>query len=106
MAMTRVLVDKIVDADVVKDGRPCYCPATEFNLPKHLFFFDSCDELKEFLEDLYIVQGAIKYHDLRLVDTPIDTDALSLVANRPNGQVRQLGWCYNTPADALVNSED
>lgn len=106
MAMTRVLVDKVVDVDVVKDGRPCYCPATEFNLPKHLFFFDSCAELKGFLEDLYIVQGAIKYHDLRLVDTPIDTEALSLVANSPNGQVRLLGWCYNTLVELFKESDD
>lgn len=106
MPMTRAMVDRVVDADVVKDGRPCYYPVTEFNLPKNLFFFDSCAELKEYLEDLYIVQGAIKYSNLRLVEVPFENDALSLVANRPNGEVRHLGWCYNTPANALVKSED
>lgn len=106
MPMTRAMVDVVIDSDIVKDGRPCYCPVTEFSLPKHLFFFDSCTELKEYLEDLYIVQGAIKYSNLRLVEVPIEVDALSLLANRPNGEVRHLGWCYNTPADALVKSED
>lgn len=106
MPITRAMVDIVKDSDIVKDGRPCYCPVTELSLPKHLLFFDSCTELKEYLEDLYTTQGAINYRNLRLAEVPIEVDALSLLANRPNGEVRHLGWCYNTPANALVKSED
>lgn len=106
MSMTRAMMDIVIDSVIVKDGRPCYYPVTEFNLPKHLFFFDSCAELKEYLEDLYIVQGAIKYCNLRLVEVPFETDALGLLADRPNGQVRHLGWCYNTPSSVFKESDD
>ena len=106
MPMTRAMVDIVIDSVIVKDGRPCYYPVTEFNLPKHLFFFDSYAELQEYLEDLYTKQGAINYRNLRLVEAPFEVDALGLLADRPNAQVRHLGWCYNTPADALVKSED
>ncbi len=106
MPMTRAVVDIVKDSDIVKDGRPCYYPVTEFNLPKHLFFFDSCAELKEYLEDRYIMQGAIKYRNLRLFEVPLEVCALSLVATKPNGEVMRLGRCYNTPANALVKSED
>lgn len=106
MSMTRTTVNVVKASDIIKDGRPCYYPGTEFNTPKHLFFFDSCAELKEYLEDLYTTQGAINYRNLRLVEVPIEVDAFSLLATRPNGEVRHLGWCYNTPIDALVKSED